>query len=194
MYDAQLQARFARSYTNAAMGYATAANQAYFEAAGQVIDFWSKALAPSPPAPAADQRSWYRAPDRYDRSGSAKGFAAAFGVPTDTARAWQSMMVAPWTLSPAAWPSAFAMVSNGVPESVAFPAAEANVAAADAAMAVSVAVEQVFSSYRSEGGHASAQIVRLPMPDVFAAVAAVPLGLALYDWSWQLLSRPPFAA
>ncbi len=179
MYDAELQTRFARSYTNAAIGYATAANQAYFETAERIIDFWSKSIAACNHRPEPESKSWYRAPDRF-----AKG--------DDTARAWQSMMFAPWTLSPAAWPSAFAMVSNGIPESVAWPAAEANVAAADAAMAVTCAVEKVFSSYRSEGGHATAQIIRLPMPATMAVAALSPLSLAALDWSWQLLSRPPF--
>lgn len=159
MFDPHLQARIARSCSAAAFGYAAAANQSYFEAADRMLGLWSRALRPAEPEP----RSWYRAPDNT---------AANYYQGSNATEAFQAMMMAPWTLSPAAWPMAMMMVSSGVPRSVAWPAAEANLAAADAVMTTNTAVNQVFSSYRSDSGHAVAQIVHLPLTGAMAVLAA----------------------
>lgn len=53
------------------------------------------------------------------------------------------------------WPMAFMMIASGVPRSVAWPTAEANAAALDAADAAAVTVRQVFSRYHTDGGHAA---------------------------------------
>jgi hypothetical protein len=69
--------------------------------------------------------------------------------------AWLGMF--PYAAPPAAWPMAFMMMASGVPRSVAWPAAEANIAVMDAAEVATASVQQVLSSYRSDGGHAVAR-------------------------------------
>ncbi len=69
--------------------------------------------------------------------------------------AWLGMF--PYAAAPAAWPMAFMFMASGVPRSVAWPAAEANVAAMEAVDVATVSVRQAFSSYRTDGGHACAQ-------------------------------------
>jgi hypothetical protein len=71
--------------------------------------------------------------------------------------AWLNMFPYAAATPPAAWPMAFMMMASGVPRSVAFPTAEANVAVMDAADAAAVSVQRVMSSYRSDGGHAVAR-------------------------------------
>ena len=51
---------------------------------------------------------------------------------------------------------AIAKAIDVVPRSVAWPAAEANVAAMEAVDVATVTVRKAFSSYRTDGGHASA--------------------------------------
>jgi hypothetical protein len=58
-----------------------------------------------------------------------------------------------------AWPMACGMMAFGIPQSVAWPAAQANVAAMDAFQTAAKSVEEAVVSYRSEGGHAVARVV-----------------------------------
>lgn len=81
----------------------------------------------------------------------------------DMARAFWTMPAMPWTL----WhmPMATMFVSAGMPYAVAAPFARASAAALDAADAARLqAVEafEAYSAYRSDGGHASAQIITWP--------------------------------
>lgn len=202
MIEPNLQSRIVRGFTMAAFDYSAAAHQAAFEAARQILGFWSAAIGGSEPEP--ERRSWYRHPDE-PQSGrttlrsspvpeflfaafGANPFAAATGATGpftgNPVGAWQAMLTAPWTLTPAAWPMAYMMVAGGIPKSVAWPAAEANVAAADAAIAMGEAVDQAYSRYRSDGGHAVAQIIMLPLKASVVALAALPLAT----------SGSPFAA
>ncbi|HEX2840821.1 hypothetical protein [Hyphomicrobium sp.] len=170
-FDSELSQRFARSCTTAAFGYARAASAAYAAFATQAIDFWtqsSKAGAtsddfkPSTPYLVTGPRP-YR---------SAVTSSAAAALPTDFGRMvdlWaDSPMFAPvrawWGLfplegNPASWPMAYSMMTAGVPRAVALPAAEANMAAMDAAEAASTSINRAFSSYQSESGFAVSRIV-----------------------------------
>ena len=161
MVDQRLQERFTRHCTDAAFGYATAATAAYAAVADQVLSFWADALKPSDartpqqpafawswpapqPAPVWNPFTW-GAPQSFAPSPySANPFAAWFGM-------------FPFAANPAAWPMACMFMASGVPRSVAWPAAEANVAAMEAVDVATVSVRQAFSSYRSDGGHATAQ-------------------------------------
>jgi hypothetical protein len=176
MVDQRLQERFTRHCTDAAVGYATAATAAYATFADQVLSFWANALQPSdrpsdrsgpqqpafawswpvmPPQPAppvwnpfawATPQSFAPSPYSFAGSGAmANPFAAWFGMLPFAAT------------NPAAWPMACMFMASGVPRSVALPAAEANVAAMEAVDIAAVSVRQAFSSYRSDGGHATAQ-------------------------------------
>lgn len=81
-----------------------------------------------------------------------------FGAtPFDPLSAFMAFVPSP-SASPAVWPGAFAMIAVGIPRSVAWPMAEANVAAMDAANRTVVAVREAFPAYRSDNGFASAQV------------------------------------
>jgi hypothetical protein len=76
----------------------------------------------------------------------------------------------------AAWPMAFMMMSQGVPQAVAWPTAEANAAVLDAAEIARRSIKQAFASYQSEGGHAAGGNV-WPPTDMLTLFAAVPLNV-----------------
>jgi hypothetical protein len=82
------------------------------------------------------------------------------------AKAFWAFPTTPWSMyqSPLmAW-----MITSGVPASVAAPAARATTSAMDAADAARqqaahlMSTFENFSAYRSDGGHASAQIINWP--------------------------------
>ena len=98
--------------------------------------------------------------------------------------AWTSM--SPWQANPIVWPMVVAMMSYGVPREVAVPTAEANAAALDAAESATQSVKNAFSSYRSEGGHASAQMMFERMA---AALLLGPMALASMP-PWAFSARP----
>ncbi|MEQ1650989.1 MAG: hypothetical protein ABL897_00720 [Hyphomicrobium sp.] len=54
------------------------------------------------------------------------------------------------------------LMSAGMPYKVASPSAKASTSAMDAAEAARQQMEKVYSAYRSDGGHAAAQIITLP--------------------------------
>lgn len=163
--DPELTRRFTQSCTTAAFGYARAATAAYAAFANQALDFWAQAAK-------SRERDDYKpsspflvtGPRTYRSAVSPAPMEAA--IPFDFVRfsnAWTSSpMFAPmrawWGMfplegNPASWPMAYAMMTAGVPRAVALPAAEANVAAMEAAEAASASIDQVFSSYRTEGGY-----------------------------------------
>jgi hypothetical protein len=80
----------------------------------------------------------------------------------------------PFAAATPAWPMAFMLIAYGIPSAVAWPTAEANVAAIDAADAAAVTVRQAFSSYRTDGGHSARQ---WPPEQLMMFAALLPLGL-----------------
>lgn len=195
MMNPRLQSRIVRGCGLAALDYAAAANQAYFETASHVIAFWAKTL--GSPDDEVAPRSWYRHPDTDRPVSSAAadtGFNFGFNnIFANQVAAWQAMATAPWTLSPAAWPSAFTLMAIGIPKSVAWPTSEANAAMTDAAQAAAETFETTCSSYRSDGGHAVAQIIMLPVKTALGTAAAVPFLDLLQDatQNWASLFMPP---
>ncbi len=199
-----LTQRFAMSSAEAAAGYATAAVAAYVDLTSQVMGFWANAF--DSMLGNAEPRSWYRHPDASERS-QAFGtiglswvpmIAPNFASPSRAGAAGYTPMFDPFSLwmkawplqgNPAAWPMAFMMMGMGVSRSVAYPLAEANTAAMDAAEAAGRAVDETFSRYRSDGGHASAQL-RIQSSKAIAA-AMMPLGLqAVAPWLTAFASMP----
>jgi len=83
--------------------------------------------------------------------------------------AWLSMF--PFAKQSAAWPMAVVMMSSGVPHAVAWPAAEANVAALDAAEAARQSFKQTFASHQA-GGNAWP-----PQANFLTLMAMVPLNI-----------------
>jgi hypothetical protein len=171
MHDTRLQERFARHCTNAAFGYTAATTAAYAAFAGQVFDFWAGVLQPERPAARAPQVSWgWPMPVAAPRQELpslpflpfAWGVPQGRGLPSPDPFAGANAMFSAWlgmfpcAAPPAAWPMAFMMMASGVPRSVAWPTAEANIAVMDAAEVATASVHKVLSSYRTDGGHAVA--------------------------------------
>lgn len=175
--DSDLSRRFAKSYATAAFGYARAASAAYAALADQTLDFWASRNAALSNGATGDERT-----DPVSFISGPRPYRSAYTPPTERAvpappavdfmritQAWAaSPMFAPvrawWGLfplegNPASWPMAHAMMTAGVPRSVALPAAEANLAAMDAAQVATASVDRAFSAYRSESGFAVSQIV-----------------------------------
>lgn|SRR5512134_40930 len=202
MLDCSLQARFAKSCSDAAFGYANAASAAYANWASQALEMMAGALRGMEPAPAP--RSWYREPPPAP---AAAGFPAPTamsavpspwvpfawpGLPSPVTPAVPAMAMNPFAAwldmvsfrGPAtAWPMAFMMVAVGVPRNVAYPAAEANASAIEAIEIARKSLEDAFSTYRTDGGHASAQIKWGPEPRNEPAPAPAAL------WPWFAFPR-----
>lgn len=206
--------RIARSSAEAASGYATAAFAAYADLAAQTMNFWAQAFDAMVPKPEPEPRSWYRRPADVaapePRRSAAPTFPAwpmlpmtmpgfgAFGPGTNpfasTTRSpmdmWQTWFKM-WPLQgpPACWPMAFAMMGAGLSREVAYPTARANVAMMDAMATAAEAVAAPYSSYRSESGYASAQI--MIKGTKAAAAVAMPISVALLPPWLQALAGVP---
>jgi hypothetical protein len=159
--------RFARCCTDAFFGYARAASETYWSMTHETLRFWTDATdAVSRSASrtsSAGVESWYR-PERPVRSAllpSAVTPHSAWGIPRyepfapfrgatpalpSPLAVWFNMF--PLRGSPTAWPMAFAMMSAGVPRTIAWPAAEANAAMIDAAGAAKETFESVLAASR----------------------------------------------
>lgn len=202
MNAADASVKIAQKSAEAAAGYATAAFAAYADMASQTMNFWAQTVDAMTPRPEPEPRSWYRPPADLARSAApARSIAALsffplwqmFSAPVASQRAsapamfgytaprspfdlWQSWL-SMWPLQgpPACWPMAFAMMGAGWSRDVAYPAAQANAAAMDAITTAADAMRTPFSSYRSESGYASAQIV--VAGSKVASAAALPLAM-----------------
>lgn len=185
--------RYAREFAGSSMdaftGYASAAFAAYADLAGQAFGCWAQAV--DAMVPGAQARSWYRHPDQA----TSRQLSFAWPAPANSPFAFFGMPVAgrtapavfnplalwmnAWPVqgNPASWPLAFALMGMGVSRSVAYPLAQANRAALDAATAAGNAIKDSYSTYRSDGGHASTHVI-MDQTKV-AATAVMPLALAM---------------
>ena len=178
MYDTQSQARIAKSASDAMLGYMQASNAASAAMMNNVFDFWTKA------AKAMSGGS----------QGSARPMMAQWPVPQPNPaqlmmqpfEMWMSMT--PFGRSPVVVQMAYAMMFFGVPRDVAMPTAEANAAAFDAVETAAAPFQDAFSNYRSDGGHASAQIKYVQ--HMMAALTLSPLGTAA-GMPWMQATRGP---
>jgi len=172
--QSDLSHRFAKSCAAAAFGYARAASAAYAALADQTLDFWSNAARAGmkTEAPRTPRLQLVSGPQPFRSAYVPSAASAGPSLPLDFAgmvNAWAaSPMLAPmrawWGLfplqgPPASWPMAYTMMSAGVPRAVALPAAEANLAAMDAADAAKASLDRAFSSYRTDGGFAATQVL-----------------------------------
>ena len=78
------------------------------------------------------------------------------------------------------------MVAIGVPRNVAWPIAEANAAAIEAVEIARKSLEEAFSTYRTDGGHATAQITWGSEPQ---NEPASPPAAAMALWPWVPFAR-----
>ncbi|HRN85485.1 MAG TPA: hypothetical protein PK857_11750 [Hyphomicrobium sp.] len=190
--DPELTRRFTEGCTTAAFGYARAATAAYAAFATQALDFWvqsAKSLdrddyKPSAPYLVTGPRT-YRStltpapmdaamPFDFFRFSNAMAASPMFAP----VRAWWGLF--PLEGNPRSWPMAYAMMTAGVPRAVALPAAEANMAAMDAAEAASTSIDRVFASYRTEGGFAMSSVTassKAALQALFAAPFATAVKL-----------------
>ena len=95
--------------------------------------------------------------------------APAFGLPSAMTMfgTWPQMWQ-PFSWTMYQLPLTAMMMANGMPHSVASPAAQASTSTLDALDAAREQASRVFSAYRSEGGHATAQILDWPGLRLFA--------------------------
>ena len=204
MLDNASQQRFARGCAEAAAGYATAATAAYTDLAAQALDFWCTALsgltepeakrAVEPGAkssPKADARPMIPAEREQEPPfGMAladwcpfpwldpRRYEAMFQLDIQTPPALAMFALAntmPLRGSSKSWPFAQVMIESGVPRAVAWPAAEANAAALEAADEASNGLRQVIASYHTENGFATA--VRSMTPSIAALAVVTSLSL-----------------
>jgi hypothetical protein len=193
--ESQHQARFARHCSEAAIGYARAASAAYAEMAVQALDFW--AAAAIPPSTEKDTGK-SAAPENdggpamlinpfefwQDQTFEVLKMAAPWSVPEKTGPTTTSSPVAAWwgmfplNANPATWPMAYSLMNVGVPKTVAWPAAEANAAALEAAEVATASINEVFASYRSDSGHAVARIAS-PRSMMMTALFMGPVAAAM---------------
>lgn len=181
--------QFAQSCARCASHLASASFNAYADMAANSLRFWSDAadawLATLSPAPARRRASHAAAMPFLPRSPMPSNAMWGLGQPwvsyTTPMAAWMGMLSA--TRLFGAFPLASALMAAGVPSSTAWPAAKASAAAIDAADIATRAVERAFSSYRSDGGHAVAQIVMAPAVASTAAVFGGPaILMAAQPW------------
>lgn len=178
MLDSRLQARLTQNYSDAAVGYANASVAAMNAFAQQAMNFWLPQARSAPaPVPRRDHLSWFNPSSGMDRTPVYTNPWFAFNpwvaqpVPFRPQPQAPHLMVmasafAPWAAwwttamrGPTfAWPMAYSMMAHGVPDSVAWPAAEANAAVIDAATTITEQAQNTFASYQSAGGFAMAHI------------------------------------
>jgi hypothetical protein len=173
MYDPTLQTRFARSAFDAMFGYVQASQAASSAIMGNTLEFWgnaAKSMSGQPPRSSQTALSLWPMPQQNP--------AQMMMQPLEM---WMSFT--PFGRSPLAVQMAYAMMSFGVPRDVAMPAAKANTAMLDAAETATQQFDDAFASYRSDGGHASAQIryLRIAM-----SMALLPMSFAAF---WPMLTN-----
>lgn len=182
--DPDLSARFAKSYTEAAFGYARAATAAYANLAEQTIGMWAKALErPEPSRPSAFVVGRPRRAAEPQMLAMTTPFEVMQmanpwlrpGTPAYmSVKAWWGLF--PLEGNPIAWPMAYAMMTAGIPREVALPTAQANAAMGEVVELAQRSMASAFSSYQSDGGHASSHYYS-PQTDAANVMWPAP-------WTW----------
>lgn len=216
MLDTEKQMRFAQCCSDAAFGYAAAASAAYGSLAATTVEFWARQTghepeqprswyrhpdAPQafamPTVPATAVQPWFgllpaaggAVPVPFSWSPDVR--ADPIGAMMQAWRAAPLAVMEFWRIerAPVAWPMMLVMLAAGLPRNVAVPTAEANAAALDAVTIAGEAVEEVFSSYRSDSGHATAHIVTMPARGrggaALAPLMMMAMPLAVLPWLSQ---------
>lgn len=206
MMSSDMQSRLTRSCSDAAVGYATAATEAYATATTRTLQYWADHIRSYLPEEKEEPRSWYRHPDGPQPKARRPAAAASplapmlaagagHGVPDPMSMlaSWMSLATSP--RAPTVWPMAMMFMAAGVPRNVAVPAAEANAAAADATRIATAAVRSAFASYRTESGYAATPVVtqrtepRSPRRETPAATSAEMPFMPFAFWPWLAAGR-----
>lgn len=199
MLTPEKQTEIALRGMDAAFGYAKAAINATFEANARALSVWGAMAETVVPkrAPANDTWEWSGAPKRphstllaaeQEAPAPRSPFAAWSELMQASGRIWFKgppspfawLAWAPQSSVPATWPWAYGMISSGVPESVAWPMAEANVALMDAAKKTAEAAQPQFPAYQSANGF-SAQ-VWMGSSVLKSMLAAMPATALMLPW------------
>lgn len=188
MLDPMLPWRLAQMTGEMLLRQTTASMQMWGELAtrgAEVAQAVSKGAAAEPPRVHRTVRSWYRHPDpeptpllpAWLQAPPWSLMSAALGQPPAPSASlpwtFPVMPAAPGAMTPwqpwlrlwsqsatlQTWPMAMMLMAAGVPRGAAWPAAEAGAHMMAASAKAAEGLEQMFSSYRSAGGHASAQII-----------------------------------
>jgi hypothetical protein len=201
MMTAATQFEITKLGMEAVFGYAKAAINASFEATARSMAVWTEvAEAMAPPQPARQETwEWSGAP-RRPGSGLFAAEPARPPVVADPLAAWYALIQAsgrlwlnretpspfawwawtPQSAIPATWPWAYGMISSGVPGSVAWPMAEANVALLDAAKKTAEATRAPFPAYHSGSGFAGHAWTQ---PDLIKTMlTAAPAAAMMWPW------------
>ncbi|MDZ4843382.1 MAG: hypothetical protein SH859_14750 [Hyphomicrobium aestuarii] len=174
MFDPEMAGRAAHRATESAMAATTSYAEAMTAACSEMmmfgLDLWSAALSgftgdPVPPArhakPTASfgqsHEDWAGLPWLDPNKVSCWMRMASPISPLDFLNGWGSGV--PLRGTPASWPGAMSMIDAGIPRSVAWPAAEANAAALDAAAAAVEPMRKVFATAHGDSGFASSPFV-----------------------------------
>jgi hypothetical protein len=131
------------------------------------------------PAPALPTNPWEAMAAFADAMSTTLSAMSATPVksvtgPANPMTAWLSLF--PFAAPSPAWPMAVIMMSSGVPQAVAWPTAEANVAVLDAAEVARRSIKKAFASYQTDGGHAAGGNVWPPL-EMLTLMAVVPLNI-----------------
>lgn len=182
--------RIARGCNEASIGYAAAATAAYTQMASSVLDFWCTALSGLTEDPADSDAEKAPASRAVATSEPPFGMSMADWSPMSwfDPRRFEAMWRMDPTTPPAtammamantvplrgtstSWGMAQVMIDSGVPRAIAWPTAEANAAALDAADAASNGFRTVIASYHSDSGYATA--ARSMTPSLIAVALAL---------------------
>ena len=210
MIDFSSQQRIAGSLIEAGANITAATLEAYAGFTSQMIDVWSASAVAGRRTASTPSRSVSARRRNIASTGDAALWPAAFSplsflpglwsapsAPSGTMqgvlfdpRAMLAMldgMMSAWRLA-GPTPAAAALMTAGVSHRVAWPTAKAGAAALDAAHIAARSVERAFSSYRSDGGHAVAQIIMLPEPKAVAALMPSLAAMMLQPWlaAWAM--------
>ncbi len=212
MLDTRMYARLSENYRDAAVGYANASAAAMNVFAQQAMDFWAAPARAAAAPRSRDHLSWFNphgTTSHWGRQPEPVNPWLAFTpwavqptpAPFQPPAMASQMMAMTWAFTPFAafwgtalrgptfaWPMAYAMMAQGVPDSIAWPAAKANAAMTDAATTITEQTQQVFSTYQSAGGFAMAHI--MPAKNVVALTAA--LSPLAFMWMGSGGSNPLF--
>ncbi|MGQ0671626.1 MAG: hypothetical protein ACT4N2_01930 [Hyphomicrobium sp.] len=197
MLDVSAQSRLAKCTSDAMFGYMAATTAASVAMTEQVLSFWASAarsMTGEPATPPRRSAEWPAYPWAMTSGMQNPAMAAFPGFSWPMTPPASAMMqpfdlwlsFTPFGRSPMVLGMAFTMMNFGVPRSVAMPAAEASAATLKAAEIVTAPARRNYSAYRSEGGHASAQIAEFGR--LVAPLMLLPMTGSFALWPW--LSTP----
>ncbi len=166
--------QISRSCSQAVFGYGAAATAAFTEMACCALDFWSVALSgfaeettsktttneAQPVARPVSEPAFGMAVEDWSPMSwfDPRRFEALWRMDSTTPPVTAMMTMAnaiPLRGTSTSWGMAQVMIDSGVPRSIAWPAAEANAAALEAADAASNGFRKVVASFHSESGYAT---------------------------------------